>query len=39
MVCVAEREDALLGARFVFVAAGAADGGVELMQVERLAQT
>ena len=35
---VAEREDALLGARFLLVAAGAAEGRVKTVFVERLAQ-
>ena len=38
MACVAEREDALLGARLLLVTARPAEGGVEAVFVERLAQ-
>src|SRR6185436_1287907 len=38
MLCVAMRENALLSAGLLFIAARAADGGVELAGVERLAQ-
>jgi hypothetical protein len=38
VVLVAERVDALFGARLFFVAAGAAERGVELILVQRLLQ-
>src|SRR5690606_34752151 len=38
VLCVTEGKDALLGARFFFVAAGTAERSIELVLVERLPQ-